>query len=46
MGNFRKLTEKQIEKYASTIKNEAKRDAYEKVINSDTLKVDKTILWC
>ena len=43
MGNFRKLTEKQIEKYASTIKNEAKRDAYEKVINSDTLKVDKTI---
>lgn len=43
MGNFRKLTENQIEKYASTIKNEAKRDAYEKVINSDTLKVDKTI---
>ena len=43
MGNFRKLTENQVEKYASKIKNETKRDAYIKTINSDTLKIDKTI---
>lgn len=43
MGNFRKLTENQIEKYASNIKDETKRDAYVKTINSDTLKIDKTV---
>ena len=43
MANFRKLTENQIEKYASNIKNKVKRDAYLKTINSDTLKYDKTI---
>lgn len=41
MELFEKLTKSQIDKYSDKIKNEYKKDAYTKTINSDTLKIIK-----
>ena len=43
MGDFKKLTESEISKYEKHLSNDYKKDAYRKIINSDTLKYNKSI---